>query len=58
MEGQYNCDGNPIPGLVEVVREANGEIYDRATKPCGTGSLADSDEKLCRSRNEIHKHVQ
>ena len=57
MEGLYDWDGNPKPGLVDVVREANKEIYERATEPYGS-ELAELDEKLRRARDEVHKHVR
>lgn len=57
MEGLYDWDGNPKPGLVGAVREANKGIYERATEPYGT-ELAEFDEKLCRTRDEVHKHVR
>jgi len=42
---------------VDVVREANKEIYERATEPYGS-ELAELDEKLRRARDEVHKHVR
>ena len=57
MEGLYDWDGNSKPGLVDVVREANKEIYERATEPYGS-ELAELDEKLRRARDEVHKHVR
>ena len=57
MEGLYDWDSNPKPGLVGAVREANKGIYERATEPYGT-ELAELDEKLCRTRDEVHKHVR
>lgn len=58
MEGLYDWDGNPKPGLVEAVRQANQEIYERATQPYGPDKLAMLDEKLCRTRDEVHNHVR
>lgn len=58
MEGLYDWDGNPKPGLVDVVREANKEIYERATDLYGSSEIAELDENLCRVRDEVHKHIR
>ena len=58
MEGLYDWDGNPKPGLVDAVREANKEIYERATDPYGSSEIVELDENLCRVRDEVHKHIR
>ncbi len=58
MEGLYDWDGDPKPGLVDVVREANKEIYERATDPYGSSEIVELDENLCRVRDEVHKHIR
>lgn len=46
------------PGLVDAVREANKEIYERATDPYRSSEIAELDENLCRVRDEVHKHIR
>ncbi len=58
MEGLYDWDGHPKPDLVDVVRKANREIYQRAIEPYPIDELAELDEKLCRARDEVHQHVR
>jgi len=53
-EGLYDRDGNPKPGLVDAVAEANGNIYERATEPYGPDQLAELDARLVRTWDEAH----
>ena len=57
----YNRHGKTLPGVewlpLSGGAEANKEIYERATEPYGS-ELAELDEKLRRTRDEVHKHVR
>jgi len=54
MEGLYDAGGNPKPGLVTAVAEANKGVYERATEPYGTDELADLDARFFRTWDEAH----
>jgi hypothetical protein len=54
MEGLYDWDGNPKPGLVEAVAAANEGVYGRATEPYDAGSLADLDAGFFAVWDEAH----
>ncbi len=54
MEGLYDWDGNPKPGLAEAVAEANKGIYERAAEPYDADSLADLDARFFGVWDEAH----
>lgn len=54
MEGLYDGDGNPKPGLVDAVAEANKRVYERAAEPYGADELVELDARFFRTWDEAH----
>jgi len=54
LEGLYDWEGNPKPGLVEAVAQANKGIYGRAVEPYDAGKLAALDADFFGLWDETH----
>ena len=54
MEGLYDANGTPKPGLVDVVTRANQGVYERAAAPFDTEDLGELDARHFHTWDEAH----